>query len=136
MNKTQIGDYSEQLFVLYCLKREIPISKPIGNNLPYDFIIEFEGKLLKIQVKTAYHMETQPQMVYAFNTRSCSKNYSEITTSNYIGKIDYFAVVNQDYPEQICFISIENANRNMMNIYYGDTPKSNQRSYKDYLDIK
>lgn len=48
MNKTQIGDISEQKFILYCLKREIPISKPIGNNLPYDFIIDYNNNLYKI----------------------------------------------------------------------------------------
>lgn len=136
MNKTQIGDYSEQLFVLYCLKNEIPICKPIGNNLPYDFIIEYNGNLLKIQVKTAYHMESQPEMVYTFNTRSCSKNYSEVTISNYIGKIDYFVVINQDMPEKICFIPIDGASKGSMNIYYGEAPKANQKVYKSYLNIQ
>ena len=89
MNTTQIGDITEQKFILYCLEKEIPISKPVGNNLPYDFIIEYDNKLLKIQVKTAREGETQGTIT--FNTRSCSKNYNEVTTSNYIGKIDYFA---------------------------------------------
>ena len=48
MNTTQIGDITEQKFILYCLNNEIPISKPVGNNLPYDFIIEHNQKLLKI----------------------------------------------------------------------------------------
>ena len=136
MNKTQIGDYSEQLFVLYCLKNEIPICKPIGNNLPYDFVIEYNGTLLKMQVKTAYHMESQSEMVYSFNTRSCSKNYSEITTSDYIGKIDYFVVINQDFPEKICFVPADKASKSMMNLYYGETPRANQKSYKSYLNIQ
>jgi hypothetical protein len=41
MNTTQIGDITEQRFILYCLEKEIPICKPIGNNLPYDFIIDY-----------------------------------------------------------------------------------------------
>lgn len=136
MNKTQIGDYSEQLFVLYCLKNEIPICKPIGNNLPYDFVIEVEDKLLKIQVKTAYHTANSPEFSYTFNTRSCSKNYSEVTNSNYIGKIDYFAVVNQELNKPICFIPIDKAAKGSMSIYYGDNPKPQQNDYKAFLSLK
>ena len=131
MNKTQIGDISEQKFILYCLEREIPISKPIGNNLPYDFIIDYDNKLYKIQVKTAYRSKTQNS--WTFSTRSCSKNYNEITTSNYIGKIDYFASVN---PENniICFVPVDKAGISMMTIYYGDNPKPGQNYYKDFLN--
>ena len=136
MNKTQIGDYSEQLFVLHCLKNEIPICKPIGNNLPYDFIIEVEGKLLKIQVKTAYHNNSSPEFTYTFNTRSCSKNYNEIISSDYVGKIDYFAVVNQNLDKPICFVPIEKAAKGCMTIYYGDNPKQQQNDYKTFLSLK
>ena len=135
MNKTQIGDYSEQLFILYCLKNEIPICKPIGNNLPYDFIIEVEGKLLKIQVKTAYHIANSPEFSYTFNTRSCSKNYNEVTTSDYVGKIDYFAVVNQELNKPICFVPIGKAAKGSMSIYYGDNPKPQQNDYKTFLNL-
>lgn len=129
MNKTQIGDISEQKFILYCLEKEVPVCKPIGNNLPYDFIIDFDNHLYKIQVKTAYKASTQGS--WTFNTRSCSKNYNEVTTSNYIGKIDYFAVIN---PENnfICFVPINKAGVGSTTIYYGDTPKPNQNHYKNF----
>ena len=48
MNTTQIGDISEQRFILYCMQNNISICKPIGNNLPYDCIIDYKGKLLKV----------------------------------------------------------------------------------------
>jgi hypothetical protein len=48
MNKTQKGDITEQRFILYCLEQNIPISRPIGNNLPYDFIVEIHQRLFKI----------------------------------------------------------------------------------------
>lgn len=131
MNKTQIGDISEQKFILYCLKKEIPISKPIGNNLPYDFIIDYNNNLYKIQVKTAYRGKTPDSWV--FNTRSCSKNYNEVTTSNYIGKIDYFVSVNPEN-DIICFIPIKKAGLATTSIYYGDNPKPNQNYYKDFLN--
>ena len=130
MNKTQIGDISEQKFILYCLEKNIPISKPIGNNLPYDFIIDFNNQLYKIQVKTAYESKTQDS--WTFNTRSTSKNYNEVINKDYIGKIDYFAVINPSN-NIICFIPIHEAAFGSMNIYYGEKPKPNQNFYKNYL---
>lgn len=129
MNKTQIGDISEQKFVLYCLNHDVPILKPIGNNLPYDFIIDFNNQLYKIQVKTAYTGKTINSWI--FNTRSTSKNYTEITNKNYIGKIDYFAVINPSC-DIICFVPISKASMGSMTIYYGDNPKPNQNYYKDF----
>ena len=80
MNHTQIGDITEQRYILYCMERNIPISKPLNNNLPYDSIIEINGKLLKVQVKTGY--ENDVEYGFMFNTRSTSKNYTEITNKN------------------------------------------------------
>lgn len=130
MNKTQIGDISEQKFVLYCLERDIPISKPVGNNLPYDFIIDLNNKLYKIQVKTAY--VGKAINTWIFSTRSTSKNYTEVVNKNYIGKIDYFAVINPNC-DIICFVPIEKASSSSMVIYYGNNPRSNQNYYKDFL---
>ena len=128
MNKTQLGDISEQKFILYCLENNIPICKPIGNNLPYDFIIDFNNKLLKIQVKTAY--KSKYKDTWTFNTRSCSKNYNEIIEDDYIGKIDYFAVVIPEGNLPFSFVPIDKASKGSMNIYYGNSPKANQNSFK------
>lgn len=117
MNKTQKGDVSEWKFILYCLEREVAISKPIGNNLPYDFIIEYNNKLLKIQVKTAYKSDTPNS--WTFNTRSCSKNYNEVTNHSYIGLIDYFAVVNPEF-EDIVFVPVDKTAKGSMTIFYGE----------------
>lgn len=119
MNTTQIGDISECKFVLACLKANIPICRPVGNNLPYDFIIEYQGKLVKIQVKSAYKSRSADSIT--FNTRSVSKNYTGITTKNYVGKIDYFAVVS-DLVEYIILVPIEKASKSSMNIYLGTSP--------------
>ena len=92
--------------------------------------IDYNNKLLKIQVKTAYKSSSQD--VWTFNTRSTSKNYSEVINHNYIGLIDYFAVVNTD-KNKIVFIDVNEASVGSMRIYYGDSPKPNQNWYKRYL---
>lgn len=93
MNTTQIGDISEQKFVLRCLELEIPVLRPVGNNLPYDFVIEFNGSFKRIQVKTGYSTPSKSPGAFQFNTRSTSKNYSEVVHKTYDGLVDYFAVV-------------------------------------------
>lgn len=120
MTTTQTGDITEQKFILKCLTNGIPISRPICNNLPYDFIIEKDNKLLKIQVKTGYQLTDNN--VFTFNTQSSSKNYSEVVGHDYVGKIDFFAAYCV-YLDVFVFVSIEQAKKSSMNIYYGDSPK-------------
>lgn len=130
MNHTQVGDITEYKFALYCMEHNIPISKPMNNNLPYDFIIEINNKLLKVQVKTGYNNNSQN--TFTFNTRSTSKNYNEITTKDYIGKIDGFITYYSVIPNKFFFIPIEKASNGCMRMYFGETPKYNQNWCKDY----
>lgn len=130
MEHTQVGDITEYSFVLYCLNHNIDISKPMTNNLPYDFIIDLKGKLLKIQVKTGYNSPSKDG--FMFNTRSTSKNYSEVTTKNYEGLIDGFITCYKEIPNKFFYIPIEKATKGTMTMYYGNNPKSNQHWVYDY----
>lgn len=130
MNHTQIGDITEYKFVVYCLEHNIPISKPVNNNMPYDFIIDINNTLLKVQVKTGYDCVSSSSFV--FNTRSTSKNYNECTMKNYVGKIDGFIVWYKEIPNKFLYIPVNKAKKSMMRIYYGDNPTSIQNSVDDY----
>ena len=50
-DKLRNGYIAEEKFILECLQRNIPISRPIYNVESYDFVIEVDGKFLSIQVK-------------------------------------------------------------------------------------
>ena len=130
MNHTQVGDITEYRFALYCMEHNIPISKPMNNNLPYDFVIEVQDKLLKIQVKAGY--ASKSLNCFTFNTRSTSKNYNEVVNKDYIGKIDGFITCYSDVPNKFFFIPIEKASSGSMNMYFGNNPKANQNWCKDY----
>ena len=52
--KLKNGYIAEERFILECLERNIPISRPIYNTEPYDFIIEVNNKFLSIQVKKSW----------------------------------------------------------------------------------
>ena len=54
MNTKLKGDIAEQTAVVEALSRAWGVSRPIGDNLPYDLIFDISGRLVKIQVKCAW----------------------------------------------------------------------------------
>lgn len=54
MNTAVKGDIAEQAIILKALKRGWAVSRPIGNRLPYDLILDLSGVLVKVQVKYAW----------------------------------------------------------------------------------
>lgn len=71
------GDIAEQLVILEAMSRGFGVSRPIGDRLSYDLIIDSNGKLFKIQVKKAYptsKSDNNPNTkTYTVNTtRSCT----------------------------------------------------------------
>ena len=48
------ADIAESAVTTELLKRGFKVLKPIGDRLPYDLAIDFNGKLIKIQVKSAW----------------------------------------------------------------------------------
>lgn len=130
LEHTRIGDITEYEFAIFCLKHGIAISKPMTNDLPYDFIIDIQGKLLRIQVKTGYSGKTKDTFV--FNTKSTSKNFSEINTKYYFGLIDGFITCYQKIPNKFFYIPIEEVPKGAMTLYYGDTPDSRQHLVYNY----
>ena len=51
MNNKQKGTLYESMFKTEALKREIAVSAPEGDYLPYDVIVDNGKKLLRIQIK-------------------------------------------------------------------------------------
>ena len=48
------ADIAESTVITELLKRGFNVLKPIGDRLPYDLAIDINGKLLRIQVKSAW----------------------------------------------------------------------------------
>jgi len=48
------GDIAEQAAILKLLELGWGVSKPIGDRMPYDLIVDILGKLVKVQVKGAW----------------------------------------------------------------------------------
>lgn len=87
MNSKQIGELSEAEILLRFLRKGISVSIPHGDNQRYDFIIDCDNKLYKIQVKTGRINND----CVVFDTCS-SQIHRDNGKQGYRGQIDYFAV--------------------------------------------
>ncbi|MDX1940414.1 MAG: group I intron-associated PD-(D/E)XK endonuclease [Saprospiraceae bacterium] len=85
------GDIAEQAVILYALKREWGILKPIGDRLPYDLVLDINGILFKLQIKSAW-FDLQKQNFVVDNLRT-KTNRREIKRSAYAQNDFDFAVI-------------------------------------------
>lgn len=97
MNTKQTGDVSEQAVILEILKRGWDVSIPIGDRLPYDIIVDINGKLIKIQIKTAWYHEQRKHYVVGVR-RSCTNR------KHYL----YKKYNNNDFDFAICYLQDRN----------------------------
>jgi hypothetical protein len=51
------GDIAEQAAILHALRRGWGVLKPVGDRLPYDLVLDVQGTLVKVQVKSAWYDE-------------------------------------------------------------------------------
>jgi hypothetical protein len=50
----QKGDVAEYRVISELLKRGFNVLRPLGDRLPYDLAVEYEGKIIRLQVKMAW----------------------------------------------------------------------------------
>jgi hypothetical protein len=70
------GDYAELLVAAKALSKGWGVLKPIGDRLPYDLVFDVAGKLVKIQVKSAWYQErTDTYQIKTVMTKSNRGEY-------------------------------------------------------------
>jgi len=85
------GDIAEQATVLYALKQGWGVLKPVGDRLAYDLVFDIDGKLVKIQVKSAwFDVKTQN---YVVDTRKTKTNRRQMIRDVYASNDFDFAIV-------------------------------------------
>lgn len=77
----QKGAIAEQAVVLAALNRGYGVSIPLGDYLPYDLILDVNGKLLKVQVKSAWWDDKKEN--YVVDNRRTRTNRREMQRANY-----------------------------------------------------
>lgn len=90
----QKGNLTELQCITACYEAGYNVSIPYGENSRYDFILDLNGKLLKIQVKTSRPKKSvkESENAIIFSCRSVTINSKGNTRHRYNKKqIDYFA---------------------------------------------
>lgn len=72
LNTVTIGDIGEAQAIALFTKKQIPVSKPLTNNVRYDLIIEKDNKLYRVQVKTTANIK-DGKMEFATKTTNYIK---------------------------------------------------------------
>lgn len=131
MNSKEIGNLTELqcITALYALGCDVSI--PFGNSQKYDLIMDYKGKLYKVQVKHANEVEGE---YFTFKTRWQGHNTSGYTQTSYTKEdIDLFATYCQN---QLYLIPVEECSGALKTIRF-IPPKNGQikgvNFAKDYV---
>ena len=92
MTTKERGNLTELLCLCEFAKLGIKTSIPYGEDCKYDFIIDVNGHLLKVQCKTSHKLENGEG--FTFKCESIVVNTKKITSNKYTTKdIDFFATI-------------------------------------------
>lgn len=100
-----IGEITEQKVALEFLKLGIQVSKPLVQSSKYDFIVDINNNLYKIQVKTSTIREDGAYFDFATSTsHTNTKGTLNLTYSE--KDVDFFATINNSQcyliPYSVC----------------------------------
>ncbi len=91
METKQKGDIAEQAVVLKALKMGWGVLQPYGDRLAYDLVFDVNGRLIKIQVKSAWFDATKEN--YVTDNRRTKTNRRTMLRANYSNEDFDFAVI-------------------------------------------
>ena len=83
------ADIAESAVVTELLRRGYRVLKPVGDRLPYDLAVDANGKLLKLQVKSAWSRNG----AYFVDSRRTKTNRRYMLRERYNGKDFDFAIL-------------------------------------------
>lgn len=87
-----VGDISEHLVTVELLRKGFSVLVPVGDRLPYDRVVDFNGKFFRLQIRTAWYDQASDN--YLGNVRNAKtnrKNYSYVKSNT--KDVDFFVFV-------------------------------------------
>ncbi len=84
----RVGDFSEVMVIAALSRAGYIVSLPLGENHRYDLIVDKDGVLSRVQVKTG--RVRNGAMI--FNCHSCHSHRNGPSCRSYIGQVEYFGV--------------------------------------------
>lgn len=91
MNTKLKADIAESAVITELLKRGFRVLNPVGDRLPYDLAVDLGGKLIRIQVKSAWF--DKPSNAYLVDSRRTKTNRREMLRQRYDSNDFDFAVI-------------------------------------------
>ena len=129
------SDIAESAAVTRLLQKGLKVLKPVGDRLPYDLALDFEGKLLRIQVKSAWGSNG----IYNVDSRRTKTNRRKMLRSRYAkGDFDFAMLYIEDLdvfyvmPHDV-FDSYKSGVRIVEKVTRQRTPRSKQ--YREAWDL-
>lgn len=125
------GDVSEARALFEFQKLGIPVLLPWGDNLRYDMVIEINGHLYKVQVKTANEVKHGSVKCY---TRSSKNHTTNKRYDTYENDTDYFVFYNQEM-DKLALVPISEIKKQKSFSLRVEEPLNNQgnvRYFDDY----
>lgn len=90
MNSVSIGEKTEAIILAELIKRDYTVLIPYGNNQRYDYVLDIDGRFVRVQCKTA-RLRNGCLM---FN--ACSFHTITGKRRSYDGEVDIFVVYSPD----------------------------------------
>lgn len=124
-NSKEVGNLAELQCITGLYELGCDISLPFGNSQKYDLIMDYKGKLYKVQVKHAKDEYTLGEIThFSFATRWQSHNTTGYKKTPYTkNDIDFFATYHQG---KVYLIPVEECSGATKSIRY-TPPKNGQR---------
>jgi hypothetical protein len=85
------ADIAESAVTTELLKRKFRVLRPVGDRLPYDLGIDLQGKLLRLQVKSAWF--NNKAQCYVVDARRTKTNRRKMLRERYGAKDFDFAII-------------------------------------------
>lgn len=88
-----IGIIGEQILIAEFVKKGITVLTPIGDNSPYDIVIDYNGRFIKVQVKTTEFVK-DGKMVFCTNITNPFKKTSRKYTEKEVDVFGLYCIEN------------------------------------------
>ena len=113
-----IGTAGEQFFACRALEEGLHVAQPLGDNLPYDLLVDSGMEIHRVQIKTTTTEEQGKSGKYGF-----ALNHGAANVTYDIGTVDFFGLV--VIPQRTIYIVPTTAMTDRVKAYvYPDNPES------------
>ena len=128
----RLGNIGEAKTLAKFVELQIPVYQPFGDTETADMVVEFKGKLQKIQVKTSEKYENG-KMIFSLISSTCHRKngvkhkYSE-------SEVDYFALYNLEADKLLLIPFKEVKDRQQLSIPFPYRSSHNQNKTLNWED--